>query len=266
MMDLCLLRVSSFLWNLFYFHLRICRRDWFVLEGVPKSASKVLCSFSNRSQDSQVQSSASSQPFSWQIQPMKTTSTTARYMYQQPLAKSEILDSWTWDQVKRIVGSLPSSILDSNIEAFASQKNRFSLSSLLESSQNQEDANVPKKPATLALRPINSRLQTPSLVAGRVAVCPEAVQAEGHVHDQRLGTTNACIIGTRRAGGGDLGQVILDITTNAASMDYSLYTGQPVVFKASNVNGRSLTAFEFFKPKVPPVFEVKNIYMTSGKC
>lgn len=182
-------------------------------------------------------------------------------MYQRALTKAEILDSWTWKQVKRIVESLPSSLLESNTEGCSSsQKPRFSLSSVLEISQksHQQDGSNESKPhPTSALRPIHSRIQTPNLVAGRVAVCPEAVPAE-----QRLDTTNACIIGTRRAGGGDLGKVMLDVTTNASTIEYSLYSGQPVVFKASNVNGRSLTAFEFYKPQVLPVFNVKGEYMT----
>ncbi|KAM7535374.1 hypothetical protein Aperf_G00000097798 [Anoplocephala perfoliata] len=187
------------------------------------------------------------------------------FMHQQPLVKSEILDSWTWDQVKRVVESLPSTIIDSDTEILASQKPRFSLSSVLEGSQKQRDTHESKKPATSALRPIHSRIQTPSLVAGRIAICPETVPAEGVIHDQRLDTANVCIIGTRRVGGGDLGKVMLDITTNAANMEYSLYTGQPVVLRASNVTGRSLTAFEFFRPKVLPVFDAKNTYMSSDE-
>ncbi|VDO10908.1 unnamed protein product [Rodentolepis nana] len=234
----------------------------------PKSPfEKVLCTFSNRSDDKTLESSASNLSFTWRIQTFQETTdkTSSRFMYQRAISKAEILDSWTWEQVKRIVELLPSSLLEPNPEAYSSssQKSRFSLSSVLELSQRsqlQEDANKSKRHPTSSLRPIHSRIQTPSIVAGRVAVCPEAVPV-----DQRLDTTNACIIGTRRAGGGDLGKVMLDVTTNSSTLEYSLYAGQPVVFKASNVNGRSLTAFEFYKPIVLPVFDVKDEYITSSE-
>ncbi|VDL19372.1 unnamed protein product [Hymenolepis diminuta] len=235
--------------------------------GRPKSAfTNILCTFSNRSDGKPLESSASNPHFTWRIQPLQeaTVTTSAKFMYQRSLAKAEILDSWTWKQVKRIVESLPSSFLESNTEgcfsSSSSQKPRFSLSSVLEISQKshqQDNSNESKSHPTSALRPIHSRIQTPNLVAGRVAVCPEVIPAE-----QRLDATNACIIGTRRAGGGDLGKVMLDITTNASTIEYSLYSGQPVVFKASNINGRSLTAFEFYKPQILPVFNVKGEYMT----
>lgn len=183
-------------------------------------------------------------------------------MYQRPLVRAELLDSWTWDLIKRIVESLPSSVLES-IDSTMSHKPRFSLSSVLDTSLRQESSEV-KKPAASALRPVHSRLQTPSLVAGRVAVRPEVGAAKGVVQHQRLDPMNICIVGTRRAGGGDLGRVMLDVNTNASTLEYSLYPGQPVVLKATNVNGRSLNAFEFFQVSYLfqfSAFETKPFYL-----
>ncbi|VDD83310.1 unnamed protein product [Mesocestoides corti] len=127
---------------------------------------------------------------------------------------------------------------------------RGSLSNVLDASSKQENL-VNKKPVTSLLRPIYSRMQSRSLVAGRVIVWPEATSAENATHQQRLHPSNACLAGTKRAGG-DSGRITLDLTTNASSLVYSLYPGHPVVLTATNLTGRSLTAFEFYQVRPKP--------------
>ncbi|KAL5108518.1 DNA polymerase alpha subunit B [Taenia crassiceps] len=235
------------------------------LQGAVKSSAKILCSFSTQVKDHQSQCQAVlrfpllplSHTFPWKIRSVPIQENNcSRYMYQQPLIKAELLDSWTWDLIKRIVESLPPSVLEST-DLTMSRRPRFSLSSVLDTSIRHETSEA-KRTAISALRPVHSRLQTPSLVAGRVAVHPEIGSVRGVVQHQRLDSMNVCIVGTRRAGGGDLGRVMLDVNTNASTLVYSLYTGQPVVLKAINVNGRSLTAFEFYQPKIPPIFNISE--------
>ena len=161
------------------------------------------------------------------------------------MAKSELLDSWTWNQIRKILESLPSSLLE-DTDSTLLQKPRFSLSSVLDTSNNQNDIDDKNNP-TSALRPLYNRLQSPSLVAGRVATRPEPSTTIDGVQHQRLDPQNICIVGTRRAGGGDIGRIMLDLGTNSSTLAYSLYTGQPVVLKATNLNGRCLTAFEFYQ-------------------
>ncbi|KAL5966423.1 DNA polymerase alpha subunit B, partial [Taenia solium] len=233
--------------------------------GVVKSSGKILCSFPTRMEDQQSQCQAIlrsplvplNHTFPWKIRSIPIQEKNrSRYMYQPSLTKAELLDSWTWDLIKRILESLPPSVLGST-NSTMSHKPRFSLSSVLDTSLKQESSEI-KKPAASALRPVHSRLQTPSMVAGRVAARPEVGAVKDVVQHQRLDPTNVCIVGTRRAGGGDLGRVMLDVSTNASTIEYSLYTGQPVVLKATNVNGRSLTAFEFYQPKIPPPFSFED--------
>uniref|UniRef100_A0A915EXH0 DNA polymerase alpha subunit B n=1 Tax=Echinococcus canadensis TaxID=519352 RepID=A0A915EXH0_9CEST len=235
------------------------------LQGVTKSSGKILCSFPTQMEDQQSQWQTAFRPslilpthsFTWKIRSVPIQkSNCSRYMHQRPLVKAEILDSWTWDQIRRIMESLPPSVIE-HTDSTMSNRPRFSLSSVLDPSLKQRDSEV-KKPAISALRPVHSRLQTPSLVAGRVAARPEAGAVKDVVQHQRLDPLSVCIVGTRRAGGGDLGRVMLDVNTNASSLEYSLYIGQPVVFRATNVNGRSLTAFEFYQPKILPLFDVEG--------
>ncbi|VDM35375.1 unnamed protein product [Hydatigera taeniaeformis] len=235
------------------------------LACIIKSTKKILCSFPSQVDDQQSLTQTIIRStllpladLSLKIQPVSMQKNNcSRYMYQRSLVKAEILDSWTWSRIERIMESLTSSVLESTDSAML-HKPRFTLSSVLDTPVKHESSEV-KKSAVFALRPIHSRLQTPNLVAGRVAARPESGVVKGAVQHQRLDPTNICIIGTRRAGGGDIGRVMLDVSTNASTLKYSLYIGQPVVIKATNVNGRCLTAFNFYQLKPPPLFNIEDV-------
>ncbi len=224
-----------------------------------KASGKVLSFYSSTAEASQshlsqavrLPSSSGSQEATFSIKQVGHPEGPSRYMYQRPLARAEVLDSWAWGHIKRTLECLPESATqDAQIMSTqSSQAPRSSLSSVLDASLKQEDTSTASKPTSVAtlLRPVHTRLQSQALVAGRVAVCPETSGTEGGTHQQRLHPSNACLVGNRRAGGGEFSRAMLDLTTNASSLTYSLYPGQPVVMKATNLTGRSLTAHEFFQ-------------------
>lgn len=258
--DQSLPRVKVIFWAQFMFSAELAFN---ILFDIPVNASqratgKILCSYSSSQTGSagRLRAASSDHDYPWTIHALKPPRVSTRYMRQRPFTKAEILDKWAWGHVKRTLQTVPESfftISDSNIsKTSSSQEPRAGLSSYLDTSLKLDETKTPENLSkTSFLRPVHSRLLSESLVAGRVAVCPEtqgagaADGASSQYQHQRLHPSNACLVGTRRTGGGEFSKAMLDL--RSTTYEYSLYPGQPVVVKATNLTGRCLTPFEIFQ-------------------
>ncbi|VDN15213.1 unnamed protein product, partial [Dibothriocephalus latus] len=228
-----------------------------------KKAGRIICSYSSRlnisvsqTQDSQYCriEPAARKEYTWDLEEIRSSSSSAsvdRFMYQRPLAKSEVLDTWCWKQVKRILAAITSG----SAARSASQGVETEGTSVASQECSDTNTNGPLPPKTnkQMLRPANARLQTPSFVAGRVAACPTSNMDETQPSSVRLHPSNACLIGARRAGGGEFSSAMLELSSSANLASFSLYPGQPVVLRATNPTGRSLTVFDVFPTPFLPL-------------
>ncbi|KAF5396987.1 DNA polymerase alpha subunit B [Paragonimus heterotremus] len=203
----------------------------------------------------------------------------ARYMHQPALEKAEILDNWTWKLIKKTLNALSNEVFvrtDISAELESSQSVAHGLSAF--SSTQRTPNKLPSSQLltstdglerTSFLRPTCARLQTASLVAGRVGAQSIAgVQGgEKSIEDSsaciptlsksRLQPSTVGLIGPRRIDGALTsmdGLVRLEFPLSDRSLiSYSLYAGQPVVIRATNPTGQLLEVTEVFSvPLFPP--------------
>ncbi|KAA3681149.1 DNA polymerase alpha subunit B, partial [Paragonimus westermani] len=204
----------------------------------------------------------------------------ARYMHQPALEKAEILDNWTWKLIKKTLNGLPNEVFirtDASTELESSPTVAHGLSSF--SSTQRTPNKLPSShllPASASglertsfLRPTGARLQTASLVAGRIGVQSVAGVQGGEkatedssayiptLSKSRLQSSTVGLIGPRRVDGALTsidGLIRLEFPLSSRSpISYSLYAGQPVVIRATNPTGQLLEVTEVFSvPSFPP--------------
>uniref|UniRef100_A0A0X3Q4G3 DNA polymerase alpha subunit B n=2 Tax=Schistocephalus solidus TaxID=70667 RepID=A0A0X3Q4G3_SCHSO len=226
-----------------------------------RKAGRIICSYSSRlnisvsqTQDSQHCriEPAARHDYTWNLEEISSSliqPSVDRFMYQRPLAKSEVLDTWSWKQIKRTLADITSG----STACIPSQSVETEDTSVaLEGSDTNMNVPSPLKANKQLLRPANARLQTPSFVAGRVAACPTSSMGETQPSSVRLHPSNACLIGARRTGGGEFSSAMLELSSSADLTSFSLYPGQPVVLRATNPTGRSLKVFDLFPPPFLP--------------
>ncbi|KAF6774408.1 hypothetical protein AHF37_05787 [Paragonimus kellicotti] len=197
----------------------------------------------------------------------------ARYMHQPALEKAEILDNWTWKLIKKTLNALSNEVFvrtDASADYESSQPVAHGLSAF--SSTQRMPNKLPNSQLlstsadglerTSFLRPTCARLQTTSLVAGRIGAQSIASVQGG---EKSIGDSSACIptlsksrlqsstvglIGPRRVDGALTsmdGLVRLEFPLSDRSLiSYSLYAGQPVVIRATNPTGQLLEVTEVF--------------------
>ncbi|CAL8078336.1 unnamed protein product [Calicophoron daubneyi] len=212
----------------------------------------------------------------------------ARYMHQPTIEKAEVLDNWTWNVCKRILAELPEDVfneIDSSKVTFSSQLTPSSFSQTLNAAVSVASQPTKSSPTTLErtsmLRATSSRLQTVGLLAGRITVRPSVIATPGETRDvkaegscdnastmvgtaviqrkQRLQAGNAAIIGVRRVEGGrSTSEGATQLTLPMTGHGCSVYSGQPVVLRATNSTGQVINVAEAFEGSVLHPPEIKE--------
>ncbi|KAF8563654.1 hypothetical protein P879_10424 [Paragonimus westermani] len=203
----------------------------------------------------------------------------ARYMHQPALEKAEILDNWTWKLIKKTLNALPNEVFirtDVSTELESSQTVAHGLSAFSSTQRTPNrlpSSHLPSASAsglerTSFLRPTGARLQTASLVAGRIGVQSVAGVQGGEkasedssayipaLSKSRLQSSTVGLVGPRRVDGALTsmdGLIRLEFPLSDRSpISYSLYAGQPVVIRATNPTGQLLEVTEVFSVPLFP--------------
>ncbi|CAH8461621.1 unnamed protein product [Schistosoma turkestanicum] len=204
-----------------------------------------------------------------------------RYMNQHTIENAEILDNWTWETIKRVLNNVPEeSLIESNhtIQQSSQPTNRDSLLSLISKNECSQPTKTETSllERTMVLRPVFSRVQASSLIAGRVCAKlsvpvkgptePSQVNENskpGNETKTRLHASNVALVGLRRVerSGSEIDAVHLDLGFSKDLSCYSVYSGQPLLIRGVNPTGHSLGAMEIFQIPIsePP-------FISPDKC
>ncbi|KAH8850517.1 DNA polymerase alpha subunit B [Schistosoma japonicum] len=217
------------------------------------------------------------EPLNWNPVVLNTGAYGHRYMNQHTIENAEILDNWTWRNIKRILSNIPEeSFIESDQKIEQSQPtNPNSLLSLI----SKNDCSQPTKTETsllertMVLRPVFSRIQAPSLIPGRVTA-KLSVPIKGSTELSkvsennrsvaetkiRLHPSNVALVGLRRAerSGSETDAVHLDLGFSRDLSCYSVYSGQPLLIRGVNPTGCSLGVMEIFQIPIskPPAINL----------
>ncbi|VDP82357.1 unnamed protein product [Echinostoma caproni] len=248
------------------------------------------CIFPLAIEDHRFKTSPRSPSSEWKVDVLNNSMAPVRYMHQPTLEKAEALDNWVWDLVKQIIAKLPEeSFTESTINPGSSSQlihcPSVSPSPLRGALSGSSSQPVTKATGSLErttyLRPTYVRLQTSSLVAGRVAsststlssqLTTEAKENDLQMTKNRLQPGNAAVIGLRRvegAGGSADAMTRLEFPM-ANSCVYSIFSGQPVILRATNPTGRQLNVTDVFTTMFysmrPTLFTPIRSAVPKAKC
>ncbi|TPP55786.1 DNA polymerase alpha subunit B [Fasciola gigantica] len=207
----------------------------------------------------------------WKVEILSDSPTPVRYMHQPTLEKAEALDNWAWELVKQIISRLPEETFsesitytapNSQLVPSASSIGSSPLRGALKASSSQPVSKVTGcLERTTYLRSTSVRLQTSSLMAGRLTSSSsttspqlgiETGEADLQISKNRLQLSNAAIVGLRRVEGtGAAAEATTKLELPITNIStYSIYSGQPVVLRATNPTGQQLNVTEVYTPSV----------------